>query len=160
MFWYSEDGGNLYSTSSNKSLSGSKKAQNRNKTFTAIPTIYHNLETDSIKFAPIISIFEAAKSKFSDQCRKELRSVKLKPGLDRKRECYKDVSTNAWQHESNMKASSKVLQLNLNGVMSFDNWRNFHLIPFLDSLIDYDIYPVYNVKNASGLTGLLDLYSC
>ena len=40
--------------------------------------------------------------------------------------------------------------------MTFDNQCLFHEKAFVAELLKYDIYPVYNVKTASGLCGSLD----
>ena len=79
MMWYSEDRCNLYVTSSNKSMSGTKKMQNGNKTFTGIPTIHHKLKKNKIEFGAPVTIFEASKEQFSKQYVKEFGSV----GLDK-----------------------------------------------------------------------------
>ena len=125
MLWYAEDKGVSWTTSNNTSITGTKKVQNGNKTFTSIPTMYHMLETNKIEFGPIVSIFEAKAGKYSDKYAKDLKSVGLDQGINKHRDAYNDVSSNAWQQKKNMKASLYALKMRPYGIMTFDNWEIF-----------------------------------
>ena len=157
MIWYSEQSGSSYFTSFNQSASGTSSRQNARKTFTIIPSSYHMLQTDSIDFGALVTIFESKGKTFSSKYVKSLRGVGLNEGFDGKHTNYGCISSNGWQHSHNMSASVAVLKQKKKGIMTFDNWSNFGKDTFVDALIAADIFPVFNVKNASGLTGLLDL---
>ena len=160
MFWYSEDKGRILTTSLNRSLCGKKSRQHGRSTFTVIPSIYHLLETDTVEFGPLVTIMESKlKSKsISPQYLKALRKQGLSKGFDAMSTNYNCVSSNGWQGRKTIGASVAVLRRKPRGIVAFDNWREFCEPSFIDKLLSHDVYPIYNVPAASGLTGWLDLY--
>ena len=158
--FYSHSNDYLYCTQSTTTVSGSKKKQNANKTFTAIPTIYQHIKTNKVSFGPTVCIFESAakKSKFGKSFIKSLKELNLKTGFcDSQKTSFLDTSYNGWQLKANMVSSIEALKQKKYVIMCFDNWSHFKLNEFVQSLLENDIYPVYNVKNASGICGALDI---
>ena len=103
----------LYTSSNNSSLSGTKKVQNGNKTFTTIPTILHYIQNDTIKFGPTITIMEGTKKgEFSRQYINDLRKVGLDKGMDREKELINDTSTPS-TYVYSLHTSTRSLQLHL-----------------------------------------------
>eukprot|EP01084_Bolivina_argentea_P047442 87425_1 len=158
--FYGRDVRYLYTTLFAASVFGKNKRQNHNKTFTSIPTIYDYFKKRLIEFGPTINIFESAaqNNDFSSNYTKALRKVGLRPGLDQENMVYNDVSYNAWQQLANMRASNEVLKRRKGGIMTTDEWCHYKNVEFRQNLVKNNIFPLLNVKCASGITGLLDLY--
>ena len=58
--FYAHSKNTTYTTHTTKGTNGQKKRQNKNKTFTGIPTCHHDLITDEMSFGPTVCIFESA----------------------------------------------------------------------------------------------------
>ena len=103
MTWHSLDVGRVYTTSFNHSNSGQRSRQNARKTFTSIPTIYHNLSSDTVDFGPVITIFDSKSKEMAPKFVKSLKSVGLANGFNRDHSNFCDISSNGWQQSRNMK---------------------------------------------------------
>ena len=94
--FYAHSRNTTYTSHITKGTNGQKKKQNKNKTFTGIPTCYHDLESDTISFGPTVLIFESAAKHngFGKGFLTDLRKLKLDKYFDKSKTLYIDTSYN------------------------------------------------------------------
>ena len=130
MYGYLENG-KKYIPQVLSSECGKVKMQNHRKTYTNIPTIFHNFEDEKTEFGVYFMIFRS-KSIIepypgpSAQFRTAIEKVGLKCGFNEKHNCFITTSDNGWNQEYHIDDQIEHIASQGEGtIMQFDGWLYF-----------------------------------